>query len=150
MEKTFERIAEHFYKRQYQSAEGQWKTIFYARFVDWQGKRRMFPLGDHLADARDKLGELRTLNKGRYDFAKEKKERVKAKIKGMTLAEWLDRYLDLVKHMASSATKSSQCIHLKRLLARVYRVSGKESSGLLGVRRFMAVSLYDLRTASNA
>jgi len=35
-------------------------------------------------------------------------------------------------------------------LARVYRVSGKESSGLLGVRRFMAVGLYDLRTASNA
>ena len=36
------------------------------------------------------------------------------------------------------------------VLARVYRVSGKESSHLLGIRRFMAVGLYDLRTASNA
>jgi len=116
MKETFERVAEHFYKRQYQSAEGQWKTIFYARFVDWQGKRRMFPLGDSLADARDKLGELRTLNKGRYDFAKQKRERVKAKIKAMTLAEWLDRYLDLVKNTASYETKRAQSIPLKRLL----------------------------------
>jgi integrase len=126
MDETFERVEErhggksipvkHFYKRQYQGAKGQWKTIYYARFVDWQGKRRMFPLGDSLADARDKLGELRTLNKGRYDFGKEKRERAKAKITAMTLAEWLDRYLDLVKTTASYETKRAQSIPLKRLL----------------------------------
>ena len=150
MKETFERVGAHFYKRQYQSAVGQWKTIYYAIFTDWKGKRRKFPLGGDLTAAKDGLSIRLAENVKKVDFDKEKQERVKVEIKAMTLAEWLDRYLDLVKHMASSATKSSQCIHLKRLLARVYRVSGKESSGLLGVRRFMAVSLYDLRTASNA
>ena len=34
----------------------------------------------------------------------------------MTLAEWLDRYLELVKHTPSWKTKKAQCAHLKRLL----------------------------------
>jgi hypothetical protein len=34
----------------------------------------------------------------------------------MTLTEWLDRYLDLVKSIPSFKTKKAQCAHLKRLL----------------------------------
>ena len=34
----------------------------------------------------------------------------------MTLGEWLDRYVDLTKHMASGKTKKAQCNPLKRLL----------------------------------
>src|SRR5688572_14536102 len=70
MEETFERVTErhgentfpvkHLYRRQYQTAGGEWRTVFYAIFTDWQGKRRKFPLGSNLDDARDELGRLRT------------------------------------------------------------------------------------------
>jgi hypothetical protein len=74
MTQKFERIEKHLYVRQYQTAGGEWSTIYYAEFTDWQGIRRKFPLGDDLPDARDKLGELRNLNKGRYDWDAEKKK----------------------------------------------------------------------------
>jgi integrase len=119
MSETFERIEKRLYKRQYQNAAGDWQTAYYCIFVDWKGKSRKFSLGDRLEDARDKLGELRTLNKGRFDFDKEKRERQEAKIKAMTVAEWLDRYLELVKHTASYGTRTAQCRPLKRLLGHL-------------------------------
>jgi hypothetical protein len=119
MEETFERIARHFYKRQYQNSTGDWRTSYYALFVTWQGKRQRFSLGDCLEDARDELGRLHTLNKGRYDFNAEKENQAKAKIKAMTLAEWLDLFLDLVKSSASYKTRKSQCLPLKRLLGHL-------------------------------
>jgi hypothetical protein len=76
-------------------------------------------LGDDLQDARDELGRLRTLNKGRYDWEKQKQEREKAKIKAMTLLTWLDRFLDLVKNTPSYWTRKAQCAHLKRLLGHL-------------------------------
>ena len=81
--------------------------------------RRKFPLGDSLEDARDRLGELRTLNKGRHDSDKERQEREKAKIRAMTLSEWLNQYLELVKNTASFETKDAQCAPLKRLLGQL-------------------------------
>jgi hypothetical protein len=74
MNQKFERIDKHLYQRKYQTASGEWSTIYYAEFTDWQGIRRKFPLGDDLSDARDKLGELRNSNKGRYDWDAEKKK----------------------------------------------------------------------------
>jgi len=56
----------------------------------------------------------------------------------------------VIESLARPGGNVTGITNLNRELARVYRVSGKESSGLLGVRRFMAVGLYDLRTASNA
>ena len=71
MNESFERIEKHLYKRQFQTSTGDWRTIFYGVFTDWKGIRRKITLSSNLDDARDKLGELRTLNKGRYDFSKE-------------------------------------------------------------------------------
>jgi len=116
VEESFERVEKHLYKRQYRNCAGGWQTLYYGVFVDWKGKTRKFPLGDRLDDARDKLGELRTMNKGRYDFDAEKAEREKAKIKAITLSEWLDRYLELVRAMASYEARRAQSIPLKRLL----------------------------------
>src|SRR2546422_4628729 len=116
MDQKFERVERHLYKRQYQTANGDWSTLYYGRFVDHKGKRRLFPLGDTLEGARDKLGVLHKRNDAEYDFDKKKQEREEAKIKGMTLAEWLDRYLELVKNTPSWKTKKAQCAHLKRLL----------------------------------
>jgi integrase len=118
MKQTFERVEKHLYCRQYQTAGGECMTKFYARFTDWSGIYRTFPLGDQLEDARDELGRLRTLNKGRYDFDKEKQEREKAK-KAMTLSAWLDRYLDLVKNLPSYPTKMAQSVPLKRILGQL-------------------------------
>lgn len=33
---TFEKIAEHLYKRQYQTAKGEWRTKFFILFTDWK------------------------------------------------------------------------------------------------------------------
>ena len=116
MKQEFERVEKHLYRRQYQTSGGDWSTLFYGIFVDWKKVRRRFALGDNLDDARDELGELRQLNKGHHDWDKEKEERKKAKIKAMTLGEWLDRYLELMKQLPSWKTKQAQCKHLKRLM----------------------------------
>lgn len=75
MQETFERIAEHLYKRRYQTAGGAWREVYYARFTDWRGIRRKFPLGDDVDHARDKLGVLHRRNEAEFDFDKEKQER---------------------------------------------------------------------------
>ena len=110
------RVEKHLQKRQYQTATGEWRTVYYAIFTDWKGVKRTFPIGGSLDDARDELGRLKTLNKGRYDWDAKKEERKKAKIKAMTVAEWLPRYLELCKAMPSWKTKKAQCAHLQRLL----------------------------------
>ena len=58
MGKTFERIEKHLYKRQYRTARGDWSVNFYARFTDFNGKRRIFPLGSDLKTAREELKVL--------------------------------------------------------------------------------------------
>jgi len=114
--KRIERIAQHLYKRQYQIRNGDWTTLYYANFTDWKGKRRVFPLGSNLRAAKEQLKVLEADNVKRKDFDLEKEERQKAETKGMTVTEWLNRYLGLVTHMPSWGTKKAQCAHLKRLL----------------------------------
>lgn len=118
MEKAqkFERIEKHLYRRQYRTASGDWSTLFYGIFTDWKPKRRTFPLGCDLKTAREQLKILEADNIKGKDFDTEKEEQRKAATAGMTVAEWLDRYLDLVKNMPSWKTKKAQCAHLKRLL----------------------------------
>jgi len=113
---SLECIDRRLYKRQHLMLNGEWSTLYYGKFKDWKKKRRTFPLGDDLESARDRLGELRRLNRGRYDFDQEKAEREKAKTKAMTLGTWLDSYLELVQHTPSWSTKKAQCAHLKRLM----------------------------------
>ena len=65
MQETFERGTErhgkvevpvkHFYRTAYQTRGGNWSTVFYARFKDWKGQQRMFPLGSNLEMARETL-----------------------------------------------------------------------------------------------
>jgi integrase len=119
MRQEFEKVEKHLYRRRYETANGDWREAFYVRFVDWKKVRRTFVAGDNLDDAKDELGRLHTLNKGRHDWDKEKEELAKAKVKAMTLKEWLDSYLDLVKDTPSGGTKKAQCLHLKRLLGQL-------------------------------
>ena len=119
MNQSFKRIAPHLYKRQYQAANGEWTTLYYGILVDWKGKRRSFPLGSELRTAREQLKILEADNVKRKDFDKEKEDRRKAATAGMTIAEWLDRYLDLMKGTKSGKTIRAYSLHLKRLLGSV-------------------------------
>ena len=100
---SFKGVDRHLYKRQYQTGNGDWSTVHYGRFTDWKGKRRTFPLGDDLESARDRLGELRRLNRGRFDFDKEKEERKNAEsdAEGLTLQKYIPRFLETKKAMPS-------------------------------------------------
>lgn len=92
MSETFERVkkVKHLYRRRYQKANGDWSTVYYARFTDWKGKRRMFPLGDNLADAKNELARLRGRNANKEDFD----DTIKPE-EGMTVGAWADCCLDL-------------------------------------------------------
>jgi len=101
MGQTFERLEKHLYKRRYQTAAGEWSTIFYARFTDWKGKRRTFPLGSDLKTARDELKVLEARNIRREDFDKEKP--TEWNTGAITFAQWAKKYPDQegVKHKRS-------------------------------------------------
>jgi integrase len=92
MSRTVQRAAKHLYKRQYQTAAGDWSTIFYARFTDWKGKRRILSLGSDLKTAREELKVLEARNIRREDFDKDKP--TEEKTGAMTFAEWGEKYPD--------------------------------------------------------
>jgi integrase len=94
MKESFERVQKHLYKRQYQTGSGDWATAYYARFVDWQGIRRKFAIGDDLEDARDELGRLHTLNKGRHDWDAEKRKAEEQRRRAITFSQWGTTYFD--------------------------------------------------------
>ncbi len=113
---SFKREARHLFKRQYPTSSGDWSTLYYGIFKDWKGVLRKFPLGSKLKPAQEQLAILEGDNVKKKDFDLEKAEQEKAKTKGMTLAEWLNRYLELTKHTPSWETRNAQCAHLMRLM----------------------------------
>ena len=92
MEQKFECVEKHLYRREYEKSNGNWSTKFYAIFTDWKGTRRRFAVGDSLEDARDELGRLRQLNKGRHDWDAEKKKVEEQKRRAVTFSQWGNRY----------------------------------------------------------
>ena len=124
MEETFERVTEghggkavpvkHFYRRQYQIAGDDWRTIYYARFKDWKGKQRTFTLGSALTTAREHLMiyEARNIRREDFDLDKKKPE------SGMTVAAWADSYFELeeVKARRSIDRDRTLAAPIKRLL----------------------------------
>ena len=48
----------HFYRRQYQITGGDWRTIYYAFFMDWKGKRRRYPFGFRGQITEDQLSDI--------------------------------------------------------------------------------------------
>jgi len=118
---SLKRIARHLFERKHFTSTGEWSTLYYGKFTDWKRVPRMFPLGSDRKIAKDQLRILEADNVKKKDFDLEKIEQEKANNQGMTLAEWLDRYLDLTKHMPSWETKTAQCAHLIRLMRRSAR-----------------------------
>lgn len=81
------RIEKHLYERKHQTATGEWSRVFYVRFKDWKGVRRVWPAGNTLKTARDKRAEYEHRNALREDFDKDK-------VKGLTFAKWSGIYLE--------------------------------------------------------
>ena len=128
MEEKFERIEKHLHTRQYQTAGGDWSTIYYARFTDWKGKRRAFPLGSDLKTAREELKVLEARNIRRGDFDKDG-------VQGMTFSKWAERYLALVKHKRSLERDERTCKQLEKffgstLLPQITRAKVMEYKNL--------------------
>ena len=94
MKENFKRVEKHLYRRQYQTAGGEWSTLYYGIFTDWQGIRRTFPLGNALQDARDALGGLRNFNKGRYDWDAERKKMEERRRREVTFLQWGCTYFE--------------------------------------------------------
>ena len=88
MNQKFECIEKHLYRRQYQTAGGDWSTLYYVIFTDWKKKRRTFPVGSDLKNARNECKVFEARNIRREDFDAEKAE----KAKGLTYSEWAKIY----------------------------------------------------------
>lgn len=88
MKQTFKRVEKHLYRRQYQTAGGEWSTLYYARFKDWKGKQRTFPVGSNKETARDELTvyEARNIRKEDFDLDKQ------LDAKGLTYSQWAAVY----------------------------------------------------------
>jgi integrase len=121
---TFERVADHLYRRQYQTAGGDWRSKFYGIFTDWKGKRRKFSLGTDEKNARQGLTIRLADNLKKVDFDKERDDR---NARQLTFAKWADRCLEAdrerTKRTDSEALEvsswerdSRSCDHLRRLL----------------------------------
>ncbi len=106
MEQKFERIARHLYKRQYQTASGDWSTLYYARFKDWKRVRRTLPLGSDLKTAKEELKVYEARNVRREDFDKDR-------VRGLTLFPWIERFLQIKASKKSLDKDEVSCDRLK-------------------------------------
>jgi len=106
---SFECIAQHLYKRQYQTASGEWSTLYYGRFKDWKRKRRTFSLGSDLKTAREELKVLEARNIRKEDFDADKKK----KENGYTFSEWVKQYFIVTKKKKSKWKRQICENHLK-------------------------------------
>jgi len=119
-DKKFEQIEKHLYRRQYRMSNGNWSTKFYVIFTCWDNTRRTFPAGDNLKDARDKLGELHNLNKGRYDFDADKiKKQPEPEPERLTVGAYIPEFLKSKNGMPSYNFWKVCAGHLDRLMGSV-------------------------------
>ena len=119
---TFERVADHLYRRQYQTAAGEWRSKFYGIFTDWTGKRRKFALGTNEKAARQGLTIRLADNLKKVNFDKERDDR---NARQLTFNRWAVSCLeadrartkrtdDEALEVSSWERDSRSCDHLKR------------------------------------
>jgi integrase len=119
MNQKFERIEKHLYLRQYQTAGGEWSTLYYARFKDWKGRQRAFPLGSELKTAREELTVYEARNIRREDFDLDKKKPDLPEPERLTVGRYLPKFLETKKALPSYGFWKSCGTHLERLLGPI-------------------------------
>lgn len=121
-QETFERVADHLYRRQYHTAAGEWRSKYYGIFTDWTGKRRKFSLGTNEKAARQGLTIRLADNLKKVDFDKERDDR---NARQLTFSKWADRCLEADRErtkrtdsealaVSSWERDSRSCDHLRR------------------------------------
>jgi integrase len=115
MNQKFERIEKRLYLRQYQTAGGEWSTLYYARFKDWKGKHRTFPVGSKLNTARDELTvyEARNIRRENFDLDRKKPD---PEPERLTVALYVPIFLETKIALPSYGFWKSCCAHLVKLL----------------------------------
>ena len=115
-------MADHLYRRQYQTAAGEWRSKFYGIFTDWTGKRRKFALGANEKAARQGLTIRLADNLKKVNFDKERDDR---NARQLTFNRWAVSCLepdhertkrtdDEALEVSSWERDSRSCDHLKR------------------------------------
>jgi integrase len=118
MNQKFERIEKHLYRRQYQTAGGEWSTLYYVRFKDWKGKPRAFPVGSEFKTARDELTVYEARNIRREDFDLDRKK-PDPEPERLTVARYMPRFLETKRALPSYVFWKSCGAHLVRLLGPI-------------------------------
>jgi len=144
MNESFERIADHLYRRQYQTAGGEWRTQHYAIFTDWKGKRRKFPLGSDEKAARQGLTIRLADNLKKVDFDRERDDR---NARQLILSKWANSCLEADRErtkrddseelaVSSWERDSRSCDHLKRLLGELplAEITSQKIEGYISMR----------------
>jgi integrase len=118
MNQKFERIEKHLYRRQYQTAGGEWSTLYYAKFRDWKGIDRAFPLGSQLKTAREELTIYEARNIRREDFELDRKK-ADPEPERLTVARYLPKFLESKKALPSYGFWKSCGAHIEKLLGPI-------------------------------
>jgi hypothetical protein len=121
------RIEEHLYEHQHTGKDGVTTTRYYAKFVSWDRRPLTIALGDDLAAAGVKLDRLHKLNDAkvtveldetrelREELERQKKQKADAR-KGITFAEWAQKYFDeLVPPEKRASTVHQESSRIKTL-----------------------------------
>ena len=105
---SFKRIERHLYKRQYQTASGEARTLYYGIMrCRLKKKLRYFPLGSNLKVARDELKSYEARNVHRDDFDLDKvKAEPKVEPQRLTLTGFIPEYLKTKAEQPSYRTYS--------------------------------------------
>ena len=116
MKQTFECVEKHLYRRQYQTAGGDWSTLYNVIFMDWKKKRRTFPVGSDLKTARNecKVLEARNIRKEDFDIKVQSEPAER-----LTIARYLPVFLQTKIGTKSYAFWKSCAYHLERLLGSI-------------------------------
>jgi hypothetical protein len=92
----FQKVGKHLFERRYKTAQGDWQTLFYARFrCELKKKPRVIALGSDGDAARNRLLELEYKNSKDYDFDLDRLRSIAprdGKTAPFTFAEWAARY----------------------------------------------------------
>lgn len=71
------RLPRFVYRQRYKVRGGYVRTLYYVRFVDWKGKKRVFPAGDSIRLVMEIRDDLLKKNLRKYDFDSDKTQIIK-------------------------------------------------------------------------
>jgi len=100
------KLPRYVYRQRYKVRGGYVRTLYYVRFTDWKGKKRVFPAGDSPEAVKEIRDGILKKNYAQYDFDRPERADV-------TFAQWADYCLGLVRDKKSFPRICQHAEHLK-------------------------------------